>query len=310
MGEDQPVFLCTSVWYFIIIGFGITFSTLFSKTYRINKIIADSLRCKRIQLSVRETLYPVAIITVFNIIMLVLMTTLRPVYYDIVETTPDKFGRMTEIYGNCKFVNDGDGGRKGALAFLLPTIVVNGVMVCVGLLQVWRARNLSTEYSESRYIGSVLLISLLVAMFAIPMLVITRENPSAGTFVQLMLASIIPGITLFFIFIPKMMFLAKLQERRGGQRFSMIRASFAMGVSSLARSMRQQSDRDGSGEKIVTAKTQRQLAVENTALEVRNEELRNENALLRQRLLAFNDDRLESTASTAPTTSQVESSTE
>jgi len=179
-------------------------------------------------------------------------------------------------------------------------------MVCAGLLQVWRARNLSTEFSESRYIGSVLLISLLVAMFAIPILVITQENPSAGTFVQLMLASIIPGITLFFIFIPKMIFLAKLQERRGGQRFSMIRASFTMGASSLTRSMRQQSDREttiyGSGEKIVTAKTQQQLAVENTALEVRNEELRNENVLLRQRLLAFNDDRLESTAS------QVESS--
>ena len=185
---------------------------------------------------------------------------------------------------------------------------------CLGLLQVWRARNLSTEFSESRYIGSVLLISLLVAMFAIPILVTTRGDPSAGTFAQLMLASIIPGITLFFIFIPKMIFLAKLQERRGGQRFSMIRASFTMGVSSLTRSMRQQSDRGttiyGPGEKIVTAKTQQQLAVENTALEVRNEELRNENALLHQHLLAFNDDRLESKASIAPTTSQVVSSSE
>lgn len=55
----QPAMPCTSIWWFAVIGFGITFSTLFAKTYRINKIVASSLKCRRVQLSMRETLYPV-----------------------------------------------------------------------------------------------------------------------------------------------------------------------------------------------------------------------------------------------------------
>ena len=52
--------LCYTSMYLLFIGIGITFSTLFAKMYRINKIVASSLRCKRIKLSLRETLSPVA----------------------------------------------------------------------------------------------------------------------------------------------------------------------------------------------------------------------------------------------------------
>ena len=55
----EPAMPCTTIWWFAVIGFGITFSTLFAKTYRINKIVASSIKCRRIQLSIRETLYPV-----------------------------------------------------------------------------------------------------------------------------------------------------------------------------------------------------------------------------------------------------------
>jgi len=308
--DAYPVFLCTSVWYFIMIGFGITFSTLFAKTYRINQIIANSMKCKRIQLSIQETLYPVAAITIFNIIMLVLMTTLRPVYYAIVQENDDRFGRPTEIYGNCKFTSDGD--KKGALPFLLPTIAVNFIMVFLGLFQTWRARNLATEFSESRYIGMVLVISLLVALFAIPILILTQGNPNVDTFVRLMLASIIPGTTLFFIFIPKMIVHAKSQQEGSqGQRFSVMRASFSMksNGSSGTGSGRTRSGRvsvapfQGSGEKIVTGKTQQQLASENASLEQTVEEYRSLNqkqqetiALLERRLRNGDDNKLESTA--------------
>ena len=49
------------VWL-LTIGFGITFSTLFAKTYRVNTIIASSRKCRRVKISIAQTLYPVAII--------------------------------------------------------------------------------------------------------------------------------------------------------------------------------------------------------------------------------------------------------
>ena len=62
-GENQgnPL-VCNFATWLLVIGFGITFSALFAKTYRINKIIASAKRCRRIKLSVKDTLYPVAII--------------------------------------------------------------------------------------------------------------------------------------------------------------------------------------------------------------------------------------------------------
>ena len=43
------------------IGFGIIISTLFAKTYRINKVISSSKKCRRVKITVQDTLYPVVI---------------------------------------------------------------------------------------------------------------------------------------------------------------------------------------------------------------------------------------------------------
>ena len=43
------------------IGLGITCSTLMAKTYRINKIMASSKKCRRVTITVAQTLYPVVI---------------------------------------------------------------------------------------------------------------------------------------------------------------------------------------------------------------------------------------------------------
>ena len=53
---------CNSHFALLTIGFGITFSTFLAKTYRINKIMDSAKQFKRIKLSVRDTVYPVAIV--------------------------------------------------------------------------------------------------------------------------------------------------------------------------------------------------------------------------------------------------------
>ena len=62
--SDDAKASCNSVVSLISLGFGITFSTLFAKTYRINRIMDSAKKFRRIKLSVADTLSPVAIITV------------------------------------------------------------------------------------------------------------------------------------------------------------------------------------------------------------------------------------------------------
>jgi hypothetical protein len=204
----EPAMPCTTIWWFAVIGFGIIFSTLFAKTYRINKIVASSIKCRRIQLSIRETLYPVVGILCFNVIMLSLMTKFGPVTYETVGTEFDRFHRTIEQYGQCTY--------SRAYAFLIPIVVINFGMVVLALIQAWRARYLSTEFAESKSIANALLISFLVVLFAIPVLNLTQENPSVDTFISTIIVSIITGNTLCFLFVPKILFLRKEKQGQSG----------------------------------------------------------------------------------------------
>ena len=52
---------CYSMVYLFALGFGLTFSALFAKTFRVNAILRSSMNFRRVQLSFRDYLYPVVI---------------------------------------------------------------------------------------------------------------------------------------------------------------------------------------------------------------------------------------------------------
>ena len=62
LSTDYCDLACNSAFWLLVIGFGITFSALFAKTLRINIIMRNAKLCRRIKLTVRDTLYPVVII--------------------------------------------------------------------------------------------------------------------------------------------------------------------------------------------------------------------------------------------------------
>jgi len=286
---DDPAILnwtCTSIWWFGIIGFGITFSTLFAKTYRINRIVADSIRCRRIQLTIRETLYPVTITFCFNIVMLSLMTKFGPLVYEIFETKDDPFRRPTETYGNCIYA--------GALPFLIVILIVNFGMVTLALFQAWRARHLSTEFAESTYIANALIISILVTIFAIPVLFLSQENVNIDTFISTILASVYPGSTLCLIFVPKINFYTKSQKRQSNTRSStrnsmppIFRRRNSFESSRISTNSNTSTVSHRSGELILTIKPQRELASEIRSLEKKNANIVAENIELKKRLREF-----------------------
>merc|ERR1712157_244059 len=318
--------VCTSTWWFVWIGFGIIYSTLFAKTKRVNQIIMDSLRCKRIQVSLRETMYPVAIIFCFNTVMLTLMTLFGPLKYKFTDTKYDRFDRTIEKYGSCNY--------DDALPFLLPIGIVNFSVIGLALYQAWKARYLSTEFAESKYIGNALLISILVTIFFIPVLFLTQNDPNVGTFVNVVLVIVFSGNPLCFIFIPKIIFHVKskvpLAKRKSIQVSSLIgrvsapdqnmlvsatyitnNKSSAKGASTtFSRStpetsqvtnfvgssnppdfVRNSSDSDEMGERILTSKPQHELASEIRMLEIENAAIRAENAELQNLLIGYTSDK-------------------
>jgi len=170
-------------------------------------------------------------------------------------------------------------------------------MVGLALIQAWRARYLSTEFAESKYIANALLISFLVAIFAIPVLILTQENPNVDTFVSTIIVSIIAGNTLCFVFLPKILFYRNEMQGTSKKASSIPKAmrltsatsargnsenSYSRGSRNDNTTPSPQQQQDDVGERILTTKTQEQLASENAKLQLAIETIQKEMADLQK----------------------------
>lgn len=269
----------------LALGFGITFSTLFAKTHRINRITASAKKFRRVKISVAGTLYPVAANFIFNIIVLAVIIFHAPATPETATIAWDDFDRPIEGYRSCAYVD--------ARPYLYGMWAVNLSMVFLALFQAWRARHLSTEFAESHYIANALLINMVVLLCAVPVLYLVHQiNPDAETFIDTSLVSVVSSTTLCFIFVPKI-----LMQSSGRKRFSSIVSRYS---SSNSMDRTGSSTRFSSGEKILTKKTQLELASEVkslkrelAAMKRRQSALFMHNTGLRERLQEFTGEDLD-----------------
>ena len=158
---------------------------------------------------------------------------------------------------------------------------MNIVLVCLALFQAWKARNLATEFAESRYIGNVLVISIIVLILVIPVLFLLSENPNADTFIHTIAIAIICGAILAFLFVPKMWKYYKYQEGSIISKYDdskKTQSTFSVGS-------------ETAGERILTTKTPQELASDIKKLErefsrmkKEGNELQIQNTALRKRV--------------------------
>jgi hypothetical protein len=102
-------------------------------------------------------------------------------------------------YGSC-FI----GSDNTSLAMAISVMVVNSCAVVLADYEAYKARNVSTEFSESRYIGFAMLSILQVGLVGIPIIFLVQDNPPARFFVGLVIITVVCMSVLLLIFIPKM----------------------------------------------------------------------------------------------------------
>jgi hypothetical protein len=65
------------------------------------------------------------------------------------------------------------------MPFVVCLIVINFSVICIANKQAYQARNIKTEFSESRYIGFIMLTMLQSWMVGLPILALIRDDPQA-----------------------------------------------------------------------------------------------------------------------------------
>ena len=112
--EFQSTMICMSVPWLALIGFTITFSALFAKTWRVNQFFKSKNSLARIQVTERDVLQPFFIILSLNVIVLLCWTIIDPLrFVREYDKGLDIYNREIASVGYCR-------SESHALAYIIP----------------------------------------------------------------------------------------------------------------------------------------------------------------------------------------------
>jgi hypothetical protein len=160
---------CMAFPWLFSIGFSTSYAALFSKIWRINKVFNAAHRMRRVTVK---------------------------------RTEPDEFGQSR---GYCT------GSKNGHTYTMFRVLIgiVNFGAVIFANIQAFRARNITTDYSESTYVLLTLGSLLQALIIGAPLLALVHENDVATYFLRSVFIFIITTSILGFMFLPKVLLIRR-----------------------------------------------------------------------------------------------------
>jgi hypothetical protein len=118
----------------------------------------------------------------------------------------DEFGRPSETFGSCSY--------EGSLPFIIVLALLDLGALVFAVYEAYRARDISTEFSESEYILKALVSMLLVGFIGVPVAIMARENIIAFVFVSSGIIFVVCMSLLTLLFVPKVIFHMERQTQK------------------------------------------------------------------------------------------------
>ena len=132
--------ICMSIPWLALVGFAITFSSLFAKTWRINRIF-HSQTFTRVQVPISDALTLTGVVVGCNVIILIIWTIIDPLIYTRqTHLGTDGWNRHISTYGQCK-------SESNVGQFLWPLVVINFIILGIANYQAYEARYIESEFA-------------------------------------------------------------------------------------------------------------------------------------------------------------------
>ena len=139
---------CNLNFYFLSIGFTLIFAALFSKSWRLNRIIKASKQFKKVTITVKDVLLPLFALLAAVIAVLMSWTLHDPLkYISKTHSGTDEWNRPISCYGICD--------SKFAMVYASVIFVVALLSLIMALVEAYQTRSYRTAFNESNYIGIV-----------------------------------------------------------------------------------------------------------------------------------------------------------
>ena len=207
---------CMAAPWLVSMGFIISFSALFSKIWRINKIFLNP-RFQRITVTEQDVLVPFAVLFTANFALLLAWTLVDPLRFERIKV--DEANPFSDTYGSCQF-----GENDGTIAIAISILAINFGAVVLACAEAYRAREISDEFSESRWIGITIASWFQVFVVGVPVIFLVNEQPTALYFLKTSIIFVASMSMLLFIFVPKL-FIQRRNNVRGSYRSSTLGGS-------------------------------------------------------------------------------------
>ena len=154
-------------------------------------------RLQRITLTARDVMKPMVLILFLNIIVMTAWNTTDPLHRKTIVVNTDIFDRELETYPICSSTH--------AAIFLAILGVINFGSLAITFIQAYLARNLPTEFSETRYIFLVLSVFLYVSVLGIPIIILAGRSVDTRFFVVAAFIFVLVSSIQLLIFVPKIL---------------------------------------------------------------------------------------------------------
>jgi gamma-aminobutyric acid type B receptor len=205
---------CSSQLWLLSGGFTTTFSALFCKLWRLNKVIHSAGHFKKITVRIQDVLIPFILLLTLNFSILTFWSFLDPLRWSRVELqAQDTFGRATESVGACM-----PSIRQYQVLFLSLLGLSNLTALGIANWQSYKARNVVSDLSETTSINISMLFMTEATILGMPVLFLVIDDPSAFFLVKSVMISVLSFGVMLPIFVPKLSQLQMGESRAQSRR--------------------------------------------------------------------------------------------
>lgn len=193
---------CMVAPWLLASGHIIIYSALFTKLWRINKVLQFSRR----KVNVSHVAAPMVLIVILALLVLSLWTVLDPLVWTRVEIN-DVTG---ESIGECSC--------ERFAAYIVPLLILMLIPTVLTALMAWKTMDVDEAYAESRWIFTLILVQLEVVVIAVPLVFILRDVSTGGRYLgSMFMLWVFPMSTLILIFLQSTLLIARPSTTTLGQ---------------------------------------------------------------------------------------------
>ena len=160
--EQQLSGLCATFPWLFVVGYLLMYCALFSKLWRLSML----LQMRRKAVHVKQVLLPCVVIVTCCLVVLTVWQAIDPLSWN--RKGISDIGEPYETYGECT------SEKYGVLPFLIPLILLIGLVVGTTAVFSWKLRNVQSELVESQWIFAGIFLHIQTWLVGIPVLLVTH----------------------------------------------------------------------------------------------------------------------------------------